>query len=327
LAAKKNRAIHQLKVSLGDIHPPVWRRIQVWEDARLPQLHRILQLILNWEDYHLHQFVVGRRRYAEPDPEDNWFGLKVMDERRVTLRSLAGRVGAEIQYVYDLGDNWRHDVLLEAILLPEEDVFYPRCVAGARNGPPEDAGGARGYARYLEALADPEHQEHETMLQWRGPFDAEAFSLKRINASLKRTFHRRSKQSSRTGAKRVASTPDNEPVVELTRKMVRVLRDGCSGKETRKRISLESTLPLELNERERELILEHSFAGDDLTRRLRLVPHPGKRPVYRYTLGEVDELGGYVASEANHAKQSKLKKEWDRLFDKITAILNTHTDE
>lgn len=313
MAAKKNRALYQLKVTLRDIHPPVWRRIHVWEDARLPQLHRILQLILNWEDYHLHQFVVGRRLYAEPDPEDNWFGLKVMDERRVTLRSLAGRVGAEFQYVYDLGDNWRHDVLLEAILLPEEDVFYPRCVAGARNGPPEDAGGGRGYARYLEALADPEHEEHERLLQWRGPFDAEAFSLKRINASLKRTFHRRSKQSSLTG--------------EATRKMLRILQYGGPEADSRKRIAPDSTLPLELNERERELILEHSFASEDLTRRLRLVSQPGKRPVYRYTLGELDELGGYVASEANHAKQSKLKKEWDRLFDRITAILNTHTDE
>jgi Plasmid pRiA4b ORF-3-like protein len=314
LAAKKNRAVYQLKISLRDIHPAVWRRIQVWEETKLSQLHRILQLILNWEDYHVHQFVVGRRFYAEPDPEDNWFGRKVIDERHVTLRSLASRVGAEFQYVYDLGDNWRHDVLLEAILLPEEDVFYPRCVAGARNGPPEDAGGVCGYARYLEALADPEHEEHETLLQWRGPFNPEAFSLKHINASLKRTFHRRSAQSSRTGE-------------EATQKMVRILQYGGREADSRKRIAPGSTLLLELNERERELILEHSFADDDLTRRLRLVPQPGKRPVYRFTLGELDELGGCVAFEANHAKQSKLKKEWERLFDKITAILNTHTDE
>jgi hypothetical protein len=75
--------------------------------------------------------------------------------------------------------------------LPDAEAFYPRCIAGARNGPPEDAGGTGGYADYLEALADPEHEEHDNMLAWRGPFDPEAFSLDTINALLKRTFHRR----------------------------------------------------------------------------------------------------------------------------------------
>jgi hypothetical protein len=57
MAAKKNRAIYQLKVTSGDIHPPIWRRIQVWEDTTLAQLHRVLQIAMSWEDYHLHDFV------------------------------------------------------------------------------------------------------------------------------------------------------------------------------------------------------------------------------------------------------------------------------
>lgn len=93
-------------------------------------------------------------------------------------------------YEYDFGDGWYHEILLEAILLPEAEAFYPRCIAGARNGPPEDAGGPFGYAHYLEALADRKHREHKNMLAWRGPFDPEAFSLDAINASLKKTSRR-----------------------------------------------------------------------------------------------------------------------------------------
>ncbi|MCX6623719.1 MAG: plasmid pRiA4b ORF-3 family protein [Acidobacteria bacterium] len=118
------------------------------------------------------------------------------------LNRIVEHVGGTFDYVYDFGDDWRHGIVLEAILLPEPEAFYPRCIAGARNGPPEDVGGPSGYDSYLEALADPEHEQHEDMLEWRGPFDPEAFSLDKINASLKRTFHRRA------AAKKVA--PDRE---------------------------------------------------------------------------------------------------------------------
>jgi hypothetical protein len=95
----------------------------------------------------------------------------------------------------------------------------------------------------------------------------------------------------------------------------------------RKRISPGSTVPLELNDRERELILKHSLAGDDLTRRLRLVPPPGRSLVVRYTLDDLDDLAGYVAADANHIEDRKLRKKWDRLFTRIVRILETHTDQ
>lgn len=88
----------------------------------------------------------------------------------------------------------------------------------------------------------------------------------------------------------------------------------------RKQIAAGEKVPLELNERERDLIVTHTFAGSDLTDRLRLVPSPGRRPVFRFTLGELDELAGYVAAEANHAKVKKLEKELSQLFDRITEV-------
>ncbi len=75
--AKKRRAVYQLKVSLRDIEPLIWRRIQVSEDTKLPRLHRVLQLLFNWEDYHLHEFIVGRRVYSVPEPDDELYERKV----------------------------------------------------------------------------------------------------------------------------------------------------------------------------------------------------------------------------------------------------------
>ena len=95
----------------------------------------------------------------------------------------------------------------------------------------------------------------------------------------------------------------------------------------RKRIAEGETVPLELNQRERELILDHTFAETDLTNRLRIVPGRGQRPIYRFTLGELDELAGYVAAEANHTKVKKLEKELDVLFERIEDLLESYTDQ
>jgi hypothetical protein len=95
----------------------------------------------------------------------------------------------------------------------------------------------------------------------------------------------------------------------------------------RKQIAIRERVSLELNKRERDLIIKHTFAGNNLTDRLRLLPSPGKRPVYRFTLDDLDELVGYVAAEANHAKVKKLEKELRRLFWRIADVLDSYTYE
>jgi hypothetical protein len=123
-----------------------------------------------------------------PDPDDDLYEREVIDEKRVRLKEAVPRVGTRFQYLYDFGDSWRHDLQLEAIVLPDPKGAYPCCLAGERRAPPEDVGGSSGYEDYLEAMADPEHEEHENVLQWRGPFDPKAFSLAAVNQQLRRKF-------------------------------------------------------------------------------------------------------------------------------------------
>ena len=74
---------------------------------------------------------------------------------------------------------------MEKVLPLDEGQRYPVCLTGKRACPPEDCGGVWGYASFLEALHDPEHPEHEEMLEWiGGAFDPEVFDLDEVNVAL-----------------------------------------------------------------------------------------------------------------------------------------------
>jgi hypothetical protein len=180
--SKTAGSVYQLKVTLKDINPPVWRRLLV-PDCSLAELHEVIQLAMGWENYHLYDFEVGGERYTDPRGMDD---LDMEDASRAMHGQLAPEAKAKLRYTYDFGDNWRHEVLVEKILPPEEGKAYPVCIDGKRACPPEDVGGPWGYMEFAEALADPEHEQHEEFREWRGEFDPEAFDLDAVNKGLRR---------------------------------------------------------------------------------------------------------------------------------------------
>jgi hypothetical protein len=177
------RQIYQVKISLGDVIPEVWRRVALPGGYTLDRVHRVIQLAMGWQDYHLHSFEIDGVQYGQPDPDGE---LDLRDELDVRLDSVAGK-DAQFLYTYDFGDWWEHEVVVEQIDPGSPDERYPICLAGENACPPEDVGGAYGYAGFLAALADPEHPEHEAMVEWIGrPFDPRHFDPDRATALLRR---------------------------------------------------------------------------------------------------------------------------------------------
>jgi hypothetical protein len=318
VGAAQSAAIYQFKVALIGITPPIWRRVHVSGGYSLAQFHRVLQVVMGWENYHLYMFRIGSKKYGPPDP-DGVDELGLVDAKRIRLAAVVPSVGTAFTYVYDYGDDWEHELLLEAILMPEPAVAYPRCLAGERHCPPEDVGGIGGYADYLEAMFDPNHEQHEEMMMWRGPFDAEEFAVEKVNQELAKKFRSRPKGAPRS----ITSTPKlSANANRLTKTFIMPIIPQ------RQRIPVKEheTVPLELNERERDLIISHTFADESLTNRLRVVSQPRQRPVFRFTLDELDELVGDVAAEANHAKNKALQEQLDQLCERIEAVLSKYTD-
>ena len=165
-----HNVIVQIKVKLlGAAKPPVWRRLQLRADIRLDHLHEILQAALGWTNYHMHVFSFGDEEFGIPDRE-----LGFSDEREVTLGELVD-LGARFRYTYDFGDDWEHEIVVEDMLDADPDTRYPVLVAAKGACPPEDCGGRWGYANLKEILADPNHDEHQNMLEWLGLDNASEF--------------------------------------------------------------------------------------------------------------------------------------------------------
>ncbi len=144
---------------------------------------------MGWTNSHLHQFEIDGERYGDPELIDDGFeDFECVDSTITKISAIVPKDGKRFQftYEYDFGDCWKHDVLFEGCLKAEKGGRYPLCVEGERACPPEDVGGIGGYEEFLEALADPKHEQHDDFVEWRGPFDAEAFDAEKATKAMRR---------------------------------------------------------------------------------------------------------------------------------------------
>jgi len=184
--------VYQLKVTLLEVTPPIWRRLMVPADFTLAQLHTVLQLSMDWKGTHLHEFRIDRKSYGRPDRDEEAAESRdLQDERRVRLSSVLGHEGAQGLYVYDFGDDWHHAIDVEKLLALETGQIYPICIAGERHGPPEDCGGAHRYDELVRVMGDRYNPEYKEIRRWlRRDFDPEAFSIDAVNRRLMRLERR-----------------------------------------------------------------------------------------------------------------------------------------
>ena len=176
-------SVHQLKVTLRSVKPPVWRRIVVASDLTLAELAPLLEAAMGWLGGHLHLFDVDGITYGMPGPD---WDTDDLDERRFRLADVLSEVGAKMRWDYDFGDGWEHNMVVEAVGPPEPAIDHPICLAGRRACPPEDCGGPWGYGRLLQALSDlGGDPDLEELREWVPPdFDPEHFDPIEVTADM-----------------------------------------------------------------------------------------------------------------------------------------------
>jgi len=207
--------IYELKITLRNSNPPIWRRIAVAADICLSDLHRVIQVVMGWDDYHLHQFLVSNTRLKLTREElasldwqaryerltlcrnrcwsDPQMGIEgAEDEYKMRLCDLVPAVKSKFIYEYDFGDSWNHQIEVVKIGPAAEDVKYPICLGGKLACPPEDCGGFWGYYEMLEVSKNPKHERYEELSYWLGEnFDPDRFDLDKINKMLAKLWRKR----------------------------------------------------------------------------------------------------------------------------------------
>jgi hypothetical protein len=175
----------QFKITLRDVKPVVWRRIQVPENFTFWDLHVALQNAMGWWDSHLHEFEVCNPKTKEvehfgiPDGEDDPYTVLPDWETKIH-EYFDAKANKSVIYRYDFGDNWEHELKFEGDFDKSEGK-YPRCLEGENACPPEDVGGEPGYKDFLRCIKNPKDPEHHSMLEWvGGKFDPKAFDAHKV---------------------------------------------------------------------------------------------------------------------------------------------------
>ena len=188
MVEQESRVVYQLKVTLAESDPPIWRRLLVPSGYTLRQLHGAIQATMGWQNCHLHSFEIQGIRYGD-DPEQE---LGFQDDGGVTLLRVLPPIESIFEYVYDFGDHWVHEVTVERQLVASEVALAPVCLEGERACPPEDCGGRGKYQEILAALSDPtsidedEAEELQGWLEWVGEgFSPATFDLEFANRRLR----------------------------------------------------------------------------------------------------------------------------------------------
>ncbi len=178
---------YQLKIVLDRIQPKIWRRIIIGENTSLYELHHIIQISFGWSNYHLYLFKQNRILWGNKslwDDDDPAFELN--SDKKIKIKDILQDKTQSLQYQYDMGDSWSHNIKLEKIIEKDNLILVPVCLEGERNCPPEDCGGVGGYYNLIETLSRPNSREYKELVEWLGYlYDPELIELEQINHTLK----------------------------------------------------------------------------------------------------------------------------------------------
>ena len=126
-----------------------------------------------WGNYHPYEFRIRDCHWRIPYPEiDDYYEIDVRDARTTTLAQvLAEPDFKKLRYSYDFGDDWDHTITADRRFSSDLWDEFPQLIDAKGRCPPEDIGGPWGYAKYLEAMSDPNHPRHAEFIQGLGRRD------------------------------------------------------------------------------------------------------------------------------------------------------------
>ena len=305
------KEVYQIRLTLAGTTPPIWRRLLVSASMTLPQFHDVLQIAMGWQNCHLHQFSGAGAKYGQDDPSEPGCLAQMgwIDERKARVSQLLPGAGATAEYLYDFGDDWLHEIVVEQVLPVDPRRAYPVCLEGKGAGPPEDCGGPHGFENIREALSDPKHPQYWDMKLFYEDYQLK-YSLAAVNRGLRKRFPAKAKK---VAAKKAAG-PKTDVVGCFDPAWTQPVPDQV-GPGTR--------VPISLTDPERRLLIRYVFPPDEVVDHLKsMVPGPGETREFHFTLSELAHMADYMERESNDARTAKLEERLRALWRRILWVMD-----
>ena len=145
------------------------RRLIVPASFGLKNLHKVLQRVFGWQNYHLYDFTILDHRgklvsRMVPFEDDLAYDTDATLIREHTLAEFFPEHKHMI-YTYDMGDNWEHDIHLIRVI-EEHDEESPYLLEATGQAPPEDVGGVGGFVNFREIILNPSHPQYGEVKEW-----------------------------------------------------------------------------------------------------------------------------------------------------------------
>jgi hypothetical protein len=153
------------------------RRMIVPADIKFPDLHKVLQSVFSWKNYHLYDFVILGRNQSKPmvrmvpfEEDLEYDEYAVLMEGHKLSEFLPEHT--KVVYTYDMGDYWQHEIQLIRVI-EEHDKESPYLLEATGQAPPEDVGGVGGFVDFRGIMLNNSHPEHQEMKEWAGYWTVE----------------------------------------------------------------------------------------------------------------------------------------------------------
>lgn len=179
----KTQAV-QLKIVLTGTNPQVWRRIHILSTSSLRTLQYAISDVMEWNYMHLYKFIIGEDEYGDPEFDYDFSGW--LDDSKMTVGRIIKK-NQQFEFIYDFGDNWSHQIIIEDIFDADSRERYPVCISGENASPPEDCGGIYGFEEFKMSTPIIKKRKPKNVLdsldimRTQSGFDPHFFDLIRIN--------------------------------------------------------------------------------------------------------------------------------------------------
>ena len=156
-----------LRVELVLMPHPVWRRLRIDDRATFWDLHVAIQDAMGWSHRHRHMFIADdpftgeRLRLGIPEPDTFHGRQAVVPSWQLQVSDVVRPQHPPFLYTYHLGEEWQHEISLEALEAPQDRGPVPACLDGAGVCPPEGCGGPVAYSDSLRAGAEKPNQDFD----------------------------------------------------------------------------------------------------------------------------------------------------------------------